>query len=79
MIWHHTMPEEARVRPYYRAYSFGPFYTREYMQQAIQVMAHELASRDGLRPEWREELRKMQEYLSPTSGRIGAMRQIREA
>jgi len=70
MIWHHTMPEEARVRPYYRSYSFSPFFTDTYMKQAIRVMAAELAARPDMRPEWREELRKMQEYLRPTSGRV---------
>jgi hypothetical protein len=66
MIWHHTMPEEARVRNYYRRYEFSTFYTKKYMRQAITVMAHELASRDDIRLEWRAELRKMQEYLKPT-------------
>jgi len=73
------MPEEARIRPYYRRYSFGPFYTRKYMKQAIEVMANELASRDDLLPEWQAELRKMQEYLHPTSGFLGNVRQIQEA
>jgi hypothetical protein len=79
MIWHHTMPEEARVRPYYRTYSFAPFYTDRYMKQAIQVMANELASRSDMQPEWLEELRKMREYLRPTSGKIGAVRRIGKA
>jgi hypothetical protein len=76
MIWHHTMPEEARVRPYYRTYSFGTFYTDSYMHQAIRVMAYELANRSDLLPEWRTELRKMQEYLNPTAGRIRVTRRI---
>lgn len=78
MIWHHTMPEAARVRPYYRAYSFGPFYTDKYMRQAITVMLHELASRDDMKPEWIKELRKMIEYLRPTSGEIGTILQIQD-
>lgn len=68
MIWHHNMPEEARVRPYYRAYSFGSFYTDDYMRQAIWVMARELSGRDDMRPEWKAELQKMQEHLKPTRG-----------
>lgn len=76
MIWHHTMPKEARVREYYRQYSFGRFYTDTYMRQAITVMSHELASRDDLRPEWKGELRKMKEYLRPTSSRLTQVKQI---
>jgi len=79
MIWHHTMPANAQIRSYYRRYHFSPFYTRQYMKQAIRVMASELASRDDLLPEWRVELRKMQEYLNPTSGLVGNVRQIQEA
>jgi hypothetical protein len=70
MIWHHTMPESARIRNYYRRYRFGPFYTDEYMRQAITVMANELASRDDMRSDWKAELRKMQEYLKPTIAKL---------
>ena len=63
MIWHHTMPESARVRNYYRRYSFGPFYTKQYMMQAIKIMAAELASRDDLKPYMKRELHFMMSYL----------------
>lgn len=72
MIWHHTMPEEARVRPQYRLYSFGPFFTREYMLQAVQEMAAELSARDDLTPQWKDELRRMKAYLSKISGTLQA-------
>lgn len=70
MIWHHTMPEAARVRPYYRRYSFGPFYTETYMRQAVQVMASELSARTDMEPKWLDELRRMREYLNPIAGRL---------
>ena len=76
MIWHHTMPEAARVRQYYVAYSFSAFYTKEYMLQAVRVMMAELVSRDDMRPEWLAELRKMDEYLNPRAGRVTAVRKI---
>ena len=76
MIWHHTMPESARIRPYYRAYSFGSFYTHEYLQQAVRVMAHELAGRDDLTAAQRAELRKMQEFLHGTPLRVGNTKRI---
>jgi hypothetical protein len=76
MIWHHTMPEAARVREYYRAYSFGPFYTKEYMLQAVRVMMAELVSRGDMRPEWLAELHKMDEYLNPRAGRMTVVRKI---
>jgi hypothetical protein len=74
MIWHHTMPEEARIRSYYRTYSFSPFYTREYMQQAVRVMFAELVARTDLRPEWKRELIRMRDYLNPIAGRLSAPR-----
>lgn len=72
MIWHHTMPEEARVRPYYRRYSFGSFYSETYMRQAIRVMFAELVTRTDLTPAWKRELLAMREYLNPISGHITA-------
>jgi len=76
MIWHHVMPESARIRPYYRAYSFGSFYTNEYLQQAIRVMAHELANRADLTSAQRTELRKMQEFLHGTPLRVGNTKRV---
>lgn len=76
MIWHHTMPEDARVRDYYRLYSFGPFYTKEYMMQAIRVIMAELVGRDNMQPEWVMELRRMDEYLNPRAGRLPPTRRL---
>lgn len=71
MIWHHTMSEDARLRPYYRRYSFGPFYSKEYMRQAVRVMFAELVSRTDLTAKQIDELRRMRDYLNPIAGHIG--------
>jgi hypothetical protein len=70
------MPEDARVRDYYRLYSFGPFYTKEYMMQAIRVIMAELVGRDNMQPEWVMELRRMDEYLNPRAGRLPPTRRL---
>ena len=62
MIWNHTMPTDARIRPY-RAYSFGPFYTREYLITAISELARELASRADLRSDLKPQLQAMLDWL----------------
>lgn len=40
MIWNHTLPESVRLHPY-RRYRFSPFYTIEYLQQAIYYIGQE--------------------------------------
>lgn len=79
MIWHHNMPPEAQIRPYYRHYSFGPFYSDEYMKQAISVMARELSTRTDLTKGQRSELAKMARYLNKTSGEIGNIKRLNGA
>ena len=47
MIWNHTMPEDAKLRPYTH-YSFGVRYPREYMIDAIRALTIELAARNDI-------------------------------
>jgi hypothetical protein len=63
MIWNHTMPADARITPY-QAYSFGPFYTRQYLITAIAELARELASRADLRSDLKPQLQAMLDWLS---------------
>lgn len=58
MIWNHTAPYEYRIEPY-RRYSFGPFYSTEYMQQAVISLSAELATREDLEPYWQKCLNHM--------------------
>ena len=44
MIWNHTMPEDAKLRPF-RRYEFGPYYTSGYMAKAVRAMVPELGRR----------------------------------
>jgi hypothetical protein len=47
MIWNHSAPEEYRVRFKHR-YSFGSYYTVEYMVEAFKNMTAELKSRKDI-------------------------------
>ena len=62
MVWNHSMPEEARSASYKR-YSFSPFYTAEYMQDAIRYICRELSTRKNLDPAWQVELDRFAAYL----------------
>lgn len=63
MIWNHTMPEGAKLRPY-NAYSFGKHYTREYMISAVKALAAELGTRTNLTATWQRDLDAMVAWLS---------------
>lgn len=55
MIWNHTMPEEVKLKPY-NAYDFSPFYTAEYMTEAIHHIGTELFKRTDILPGWQKDL-----------------------
>ena len=63
MIWNHTMPESVKLRPY-QHYCFSPFYTAEYMQQAILHIGRELLQRSDLRPSWQADLAHMEKHFA---------------
>ena len=58
-------PEEYRLEPY-RRYSFGPFYTTEYMAEAVRAMLPELEKRDDLQPNWKREMDEMRSRFRTT-------------
>lgn len=62
MIWNHSMPEDARS-PNYRKYAFGPFYSPNYMKEALRNIIPELLSRNDLIQTWKDRLNFMREYL----------------
>jgi len=47
MIWNHSAPEEFKIEPYKRYY-FSPFYTQEYIEQAVRAMISELTRRKNI-------------------------------
>lgn len=47
MIWNHTVPEELQITPFIH-YTFGEFYTPEYMCIAVSALLQELATRTDL-------------------------------
>ena len=47
MIWNHSAPVYMQIKPY-KKYSFGPFYTREYMKDAVKFLAEELRTREDI-------------------------------
>ena len=51
MIWNHSVPPNMRMLPY-QPYSFGKFYTFEYMGEAVKHIYRELKTRKDMRPEW---------------------------
>ena len=62
MIWNNTMPANARLPG--NLYSFGPTYTREYMLGAIASIVPELAKREDMTIEWRQQLQRMVDWLA---------------
>lgn len=64
MIWHHTMPSDARVRLKYVRYSFGPFYSDAYLKEAISIFLTELSGRGDLKPWMVKEIQAMIKYLN---------------
>lgn len=65
MIWNHAVPEGMKILPYHR-YTFGKFYTPQYMKDAIRYMAKELSGRTDLRGQnikYLDDIRnKLKEY-----------------
>lgn len=62
MIWNHSMPFDAKLRPY-NHYNFGPFYTPSYVQKAIICIGEELMGRTDLKAAWIRDLHRMAQYL----------------
>lgn len=58
MIWNHSAPEEFKLHPY-KMYKFGPFYTAEYMHDAVTAMLAELKWRTDLNPYEVDQIRHM--------------------
>lgn len=67
LIWNHRMPAEAIIWASgtwrHHQYNLGPFYTQDYLKQAIGALAKELSTRQDLESAWYETLLKMQLYL----------------
>lgn len=57
MIYNHTVPAVDRIPPF-KHYSFGPFYTTEYIREAVYHLGIELSTRD-IRLDWYNNLIKM--------------------
>lgn len=70
MIWNHTMPPAAHVGYNVKRYSFGAFYTVEYMKTAVVHIAKELATRNNMRADWLRELEQMRSYFDKDLKRI---------
>ena len=77
MIWNNTMPASARIPG--NLYSFGPTYTREYMMGAIVAIVPELAMREDMTIEWRQQLQHMINWLSTHQLKRSEHIQIAEA
>lgn len=63
MIWNHTMPDQAQIKPF-RRYEFGEHYTEYYLKDAVLNLAHELKTRNDMTAEWRAQLSFMVGWLS---------------
>ncbi len=59
MIWNHSVPDQLKILPY-TEYHFSPFYTVEYMTEAVRHLATELATRKDLTPYYIKCLQKIQ-------------------
>ena len=62
MIWNHSAPEYMRIKPYNK-YSFGDFYTREYMRDAVKFLAKELGTRKDASVYYTSCIENMLKYL----------------
>jgi hypothetical protein len=64
MIWNHTMPEQYVFHKSghwsHHRYTLGPFYSLDYLKQAVYAIADELNGREDLEPEWSFTLSRMQ-------------------
>lgn len=63
MIWNHTMTESIRLYPY-KEYAFSPFYTPEYLQQAIHFIGYELLNRPDIKLKWKADLASMAKHFA---------------
>lgn len=63
MIWNHTMPEEAHIPEGMRYSHFGPYYTEEYLKQAVKELSSELSKRNDMTPDWKRQLQSMIDKL----------------
>jgi hypothetical protein len=63
MIWNHSMPEDALLRPF-QAYTFGTPYTEDYMRRAIKALFPVLMGRADIEPKFRAQIEFMRLYLA---------------
>jgi len=69
MIWNHTAPEQYQLTPFKR-YSFGAFYTPEYMAEAVRSMIAELRTRSNISSYEQAGLTHMARCLSQAVGSL---------
>lgn len=62
MIWNHTMPASARLPG--NLYTFSSYYKPDYMKDAIRALTAELATREDMQPDWKDQLTFMLEWLA---------------
>lgn len=62
MIWNHAMPEAARLPG--NLYTFSSYYKPDYMKDAIRALTTELATREDMQPDWKDQLTFMLEWLA---------------
>jgi len=62
MIWNNTMPAMCRLPG--NLYSFGPFYTKKYMLDAVAAITAELANRTDMAPDWLSQLQQLVDWLA---------------
>ncbi|MBU0801381.1 MAG: hypothetical protein KKA05_10340 [Alphaproteobacteria bacterium] len=67
MIWNHSVPERCRVGKSIRLYTFGEFYTADYMRLAVRFIGTELMGRDDLADWQRRELFEIASWLRSDS------------
>lgn len=63
MIWNNSMPKHMHVGRNIKYYSFGGFYTEEYMMRSVYHIFHELTKRNDLTEEQIRELELMYSFL----------------
>jgi len=63
MIWNHCAPPKARVGRNIQFYRFSPFYTADYMKQAVQHVWRELKTRRDLTAGQERELAEMMAWV----------------
>ncbi|TNH43793.1 hypothetical protein [Photorhabdus luminescens] len=63
VIWNNFMPAHVHVGKV-KFYEFSPFYTKEYMSQAIKHLARELSTRKDMRLIHKIEIEQMLYYLT---------------